>query len=202
MARNDSVTQWIDQAKTGDEVAAQALWERYYAALVRYARGKLEGTPRRMADEEDVAASAFASFCRGAEAGRFPHVRDRDSLWRLLLSMTAQKAIDLRRYNSRQKRQILGETALGVARPGEEGPDGISQVVGDGPTPDFATMVAQECGRLLEQLDEPLRDLAVQRMEGYTVSEIAEKSGCSVRTVERLLRTIRKKWEREGQKSE
>ena len=35
----------------------------------------------RLADEEDVALSAFDSFCRGAEQGRFPRLDDRDDLW-------------------------------------------------------------------------------------------------------------------------
>ena len=33
---------------------------------------KLPAPVRQVADEEDVALSAFKSFCRGVEAGRFP----------------------------------------------------------------------------------------------------------------------------------
>ena len=67
-----SVTQWIDRLKAGDPDAAQELWERYFRRLVGLARKKLRAAPRRAADEEDVALSAFDSFCRGAEQGRFP----------------------------------------------------------------------------------------------------------------------------------
>jgi hypothetical protein len=45
--------------------------------MVGLARARLQGLPRRAADEEDVALSAFASFCRAAEAGRFPRLCDR-----------------------------------------------------------------------------------------------------------------------------
>jgi len=80
------------------------LWERYFARLVGLARQKLRSTPRRAADEEDVALSAFDSFCRQAEAGRFPQLLDRDNLWRLLVTVTARKAFHLIRDKNRQKR--------------------------------------------------------------------------------------------------
>ena len=51
-----------------------------------------------------MALSAFDSFCRSAEQGRFPDLADRDSLWRLLVVMTARKATHLRRDEGRQKR--------------------------------------------------------------------------------------------------
>jgi hypothetical protein len=68
------VTYWIGQLKAGDERAAQKLWEEYFSRLVVLARGKLRGAQRRVADEEDVALSAFDSFCRGAEGNRFPRL--------------------------------------------------------------------------------------------------------------------------------
>ena len=59
-------------------------------------------------------------------------------------------------------------------------------------------MMAEECQRLLGQLTDPdLRAFAVAKMEGYTNSEIARRFGCSVRTIERRLRLIRKKWQQE-----
>ena len=48
-------------------------------------------TCRRAADEEDVALSAFDSFCRGAEQGRFPQLDGRDDLWHLLVVITVRK---------------------------------------------------------------------------------------------------------------
>ena len=51
-----------------------------------------------------MALSAFDSFCRNAERGRFPQLADRDSLWRLLVVITARKAAHLVRDETRQKR--------------------------------------------------------------------------------------------------
>jgi hypothetical protein len=91
MSSEHSVTHWIDQLKAGDQAAAQKLWEGYFHRLVRLARTKLQGAPKRAADEEDVALSAFDSFCQGVERGRFPQLADRDDLWRLLVTLTDGK---------------------------------------------------------------------------------------------------------------
>ena len=61
-------------------------------------------------------------------------------------------------------------------------------------------MVAEECRRRLEQLDDAeLQPLAVAKMEGHSNEEIAHRLDCSVRTVERRLHLIRQKWQRESQ---
>jgi hypothetical protein len=72
MSPAGSVTHRIVRLKAGGPAAAEPLGLRCYHRLVGLARSKLYRRPRRAADEEDVALSAFHSFCRGAEQGRFP----------------------------------------------------------------------------------------------------------------------------------
>ena len=196
-----SVTHWLGALEGGDAAAAQRLWERYFDRLVRLARAKLGAMPRGAADEEDVALSAFHSFCQGAARGRFPRLDDRDNLWRLLVTITARKALDQVRRQARQKRGG-GRVLVGSAQAGgEDDTDGagLEQVVGQEPTPQFAAMVADECRRLLAALDdETLRQVALLRMEGYSDQEIAARVDCSLRTVSRKLALIRKAWLREG----
>jgi DNA-directed RNA polymerase specialized sigma24 family protein len=198
MSSPNSVTFWIDQLKAGERAAARQLWEGYFHRLVRLARARLQGTPRRAADEEDVALSAFDSFCRGAELGRFPQLDDREDLWRLLVTLTERKAIGLMRREHRQKRgggAVLGES-FWAAPDGADRLPGIDQVAGREPTPEFAALVAEECGRLLEALGgDELRSIAVWKMEGDTVEEIAARLGRAPRTVERKLQLIRSQWE-------
>src|SRR5262245_10222034 len=104
MSSDGSVTRWLAPLQHGDPAAVQQLWQRYFFQLVSLARKKLAGAPRRVADEEDVALSAFDSFCRNAEQGRFPDLTDRDCLWRLLVMLTVRKAAHLRRDQTRLKR--------------------------------------------------------------------------------------------------
>jgi DNA-directed RNA polymerase specialized sigma24 family protein len=195
-----SVSHWIVALKVGDAEAAQRLWERYFGELVRLARARLGAMPRAEADEEDVALSAFHSFCQGAARGRFPRLDDRQELWRLLVTITARKALDQLARRRRKKRgggRVRGESVFAGADPGEPAA-GIEQVVGPEPTPEFAALVADECRHLLAALgDETLRRIALLRMEGYSDPEIAARLGCGLRTVGRKLDLIRKTWLRE-----
>jgi DNA-directed RNA polymerase specialized sigma24 family protein len=177
------------------------LWQSYFQRLVSLARKRLRHRPRRMADEEDVALSAFDSFCRGAAEGRYPQLSDRDDLWRLLVVITARKAANLVRHECCQKRgggRVRGDSALTASVDCEDSEEGLEQILGSEPTPEFAAQVAEECQRLLSLLhDAELRSIAVWKMEGYTNAEIAEKLGYVTVTIERRLRLIRSLWEKE-----
>jgi len=201
MSSAGSITHWINQLKAGDSVAAQKLWECYFLRLVGLARKKLQGTPRRAADEEDVALSVFDSLYRGAESGRFPHLLDRDNLWQLLAAITAHKALDLARHESRRKRgggKLLDEAALpGPADAGAEAA-GLEQVLSREPTPEFALQMAEDFQRLLDGLgDATLRAVALSKMEGWTNDEIAAQLSCAPRTIDRKLQVIRSLWSQE-----
>jgi DNA-directed RNA polymerase specialized sigma24 family protein len=191
VASPGSITQLLGLLQTGDLAAVQPLWERYFPRLVRWAREKLRNAPRATADEEDVALSAFDSFCRGAEQGRFPQLGDRDSLWRLLLVLTARKAARVCRDAGRHKRSGPAETS-----PAAGGECTLEEVLSREPDPELAAQVAEQCQLLLRSLrDKELEAVALWRMEGYTVAEVAERLGCAPRSVKRKLRTIRAIWE-------
>jgi DNA-directed RNA polymerase specialized sigma24 family protein len=163
MSARGSVTTWLIQLKEGDPAAAQRLWERYFPRLLTLARKRLRGARSREADEEGVALNAFYSFWRGAEQGRFPQLSDQADLWRLLVVITARKALDLLARQRRLKRggsKLRGESA--VLDSAEPGNGGIEQVVGNYPTPETEVEAAEECRRLLDLLgDDELRDIAV-----------------------------------------
>jgi DNA-directed RNA polymerase specialized sigma24 family protein len=197
-----SITNVLDALKAGDRAAAQQLWEAYYKKLVFLAHKRLRSVPRGAADSEDVALSAFHCFCRGVEKGRFPRLDDRDDLWQILVHVTTAKAVDLIKYQSRQKRgggvahlgQSPDQRSSGASE--AEPAEGVSRE----PSPDFAAQVAEQFERLLGALkDETLRRVALWKFEGYTNEEIAgkDKLDCSERTVERKLGVIKSLWEKE-----
>jgi DNA-directed RNA polymerase specialized sigma24 family protein len=193
-----SITSWINRLKSGDHDAVQKLWERYFSQLVRLARARLVTLRKRgaEADEEDAALSAFDSFCNGAARGRFPQLKDRDGLWRLLVIITSRKVSDQVVRHGRKKRgagQVISEAALigSASAPGV----GLDGMVGHGPTPEFAAMMAEEFRNLLDVLgDDTIRRIAIWRLEGYTKDEIAQRLDCSPRTVAYKLEFIRKTW--------
>src|SRR5271166_2747809 len=133
-----SVTLWIDQLKAGAREAAQPLWDRYFHQLVQRIRRRLAAGSPRGADEEDVALSAFKSFYRAAENGRFPQLNDRDDLWQLLLVLTDRKTCDLMQLERRQRRgrgRVADEAALGQGDSTVDQP--LAALAGQEPTPAF-----------------------------------------------------------------
>jgi DNA-directed RNA polymerase specialized sigma24 family protein len=186
VADDASITYWIGQLKEGDHGAAQPLWDRYFDKLVRLAYQRLHGSARAAADEEDVALSAFHSFCRAAEKGRFPQLNDRDDLWKVLVVLTERKALNQMRDQRRLKRGGDGKAESSA----------LSDLPGPEPTPEFAAIVVEECQRRLDQLgDENLRRIALAKMEGLSNAEIAAHHDVALRTVERKLGLIRRIWE-------
>jgi RNA polymerase sigma factor (sigma-70 family) len=183
----DTVTGWIRSLGTSrHEDASKLLWDRYFARLARLAHGQLRGASRGPADGEDVALSVFDSFFRGAAAGRFERLDSRDDLWRLLVTIASRKASNAARDELRHKRGGLVEFDDATA---------LADVAGAEPSPEFAALVADESRRLFEALsDDSLRHVVRLRLEGYTNDEIAADLDCGLRTVERKLALIRKRW--------
>ncbi|MFO0902940.1 MAG: ECF-type sigma factor [Pirellulales bacterium] len=188
-----SVTRIYHDLQTGDQDAARQLWLRFFARTVALARRRLEGVPRQVRDEEDVALSAFESLCRGAAHGRFPAVMDRESLWRLLVTITARKASDEAAYQRRGKRDARRE--LHAAPSDDGGSDLMARLVSHEPSPSMTAQLTEEVARLLDALPAgDLREIALLKMEGYTNAEIAHKLDRGLATVARKLQTIRALW--------
>lgn len=187
MDPGSSVTTWIGQVGGGDHEAASRLWGRYFAGMIRTATAKLRDVPLAPADGEDVALSAFHSFCQALAGNKLPHVRDRDELWRTLVLMVAGKAVDLRRRHGSLKR--------GGGLPAAD-PDELAAVTGREPDPAFAAQLNEELDLLLARLpDAEVRRMALLKLHGHTAEEIARVLGCSLRTVSRRLTLIRRTWE-------
>src|SRR6516162_5036438 len=70
VSESGSITQWVKQLQDGERAAVQRLWEAYVRKLIQLAHKKLQGLPPQLADPEDVALSAFKSFCRAVEENR------------------------------------------------------------------------------------------------------------------------------------
>lgn len=185
--------------KAGQTEAADELWNRYFGRMVRSARQRFPSGARRESDEEDAALSAFHSLCRGAMAGRFDVVQNRDDLWRLLVAITNRKVVDQIRRSTATKRgagDVMGESAF--INPTNTEMDGINNAIGDDPSPEFLAAVDDQLQHLLRLLrDESLRQICQLRMQGYSNDEIAGRMGITTRSVERKLQLIRDKWSKE-----
>jgi DNA-directed RNA polymerase specialized sigma24 family protein len=199
VSNGESVTQWLDGIKAREGADIQRLWDRYFHRLVRLAAAKLSGHCRRAFDEEDVAISAFQSFCNRAGEGKFPQLAGRDDLWRLLATLTVRKAALMVRDQTRQKRgggRVVGESGFRARDPGAATGGGLAEILSKEPTPDDSVQFADAFDNLMSKLvNSTLKTIAIRRLEGYTVQEISIELDTSTRTIDRKLKLIRAIWE-------
>jgi len=193
--------------ETGDEAAVQPLWNRYFEQLARLVRIRLRATrtTRAVSDEEDLALSAINSICEGIQRGRYPQLKDRDELWKLLVAVARYKVLDQQKQQRRMKRgggKVVSEVDLAAALDESYPFDRVDttsliyQSVQQEPTPEFAAMVAEEYARRLDGLgDARLRKIAELKLACFTNQEIANEIGCSLRTTSLRIQKIRKIWE-------
>jgi RNA polymerase sigma factor (sigma-70 family) len=188
--REVSTDNLIARFRAGDEAAAQQLWELYIRRLVGVAQARLRSFPHHLADPEEIALSAFASFARRARLGQFPQLNDDHDLWCVLLTITNRKSKNLITYLRAAKRDIRRNSTDFTE---------LKQVLSSGPSPEAVAEIADGCQRLFETLkDVTLRNVAIWKMEGCTNDEIAKKLGCSDETVRRKLKAIRDIWTKSG----
>jgi DNA-directed RNA polymerase specialized sigma24 family protein len=177
-----SVSLHLIALKQADRIAfdqaVRALWDRYFAEMVRRASSRLRGAPRALNNGEDVALSAFYSFVERAAEGAFPRLEDRHDLWRLLITITARKAA----LQYRRTGPPLSNVPV------------LDEMVSPEQTPDLIAMVEDELRSLRELLNEDCRTVADRKLEGWTNKEISQELGWSTRKVERKISIIRDIW--------
>lgn len=201
MSNDDPITLWIDELRNADEAAARKLWDHFVSRLYETARKKLRPETRRVYDEEDAAQSAFHSVCAGIAAGRYPDLRDRNSLWHLLLVITARKVGHRHRHDQQQRRDVRRNVSDFIFVPATDNSAGvgIDYLAVCEPTAGFAAEFVETCESLFRSLGDPaLQQVVTLRMEGCTDREIADRLQCSRRTVQLRLETIRRHWNRLG----
>jgi DNA-directed RNA polymerase specialized sigma24 family protein len=188
---NHSITQVLSQLKGGDELAAQLIWERFFARVRGLAEKKLGTIPKRIVDDEDVALSAINALCAGARDGRFHQLQNRDDLWQILCMLTARKAASA--WRKQTSRKEVGESQ--VSSRDSDQVRGMEYIASGSPDDAYVdTLSAMTC-ELLEGLDDRLREVAILKLQGYQNREVAEKIGRSTKSVERYLNTIRHEWD-------
>jgi DNA-directed RNA polymerase specialized sigma24 family protein len=187
-----SVTKWLRQLEAGQDGAAQQLWDVFFHRLVLLVQRRMSSAPPAVSDAEDIALSAFASFCRGLQNQRFSELTDRHGLWRLLVSIAIRKVLHVQRDQNRIKRGG-GAGKFTQSNSIEDGPSALEQIIARGPTPEITAQVEEQYQCWMKALDsKELKSITQWKLDGFTNDDIAAKCGLSSRTIERKLNLIRK----------
>lgn len=195
-----TITHLISDMKQGDVQSFEKLWARCFATIVQLARQRLGSARKRVEDEEDVASKVFQKLYFASVQGKLPELTDRESLWRLLLTMTRHAAIDSIQREQRAKRgggHVRGESLVEDQRllQAHAGPSAFDNFVSSAPTPGSVVSIKELLDQWLSRLpDDETRQFALLHLEGFTIVEIAERLGLTKRTAERRLQQIRAAW--------
>ena len=176
-----------------DGHAATDLWNRYFQRLGTYAKKKIFPRLLRHFDEDDIANSTFMALVKGLRESRFDKVTNRDELWQMMTIIASRKIANATKFFDRQKRgggKVKGESVFG-----ESGIYSVADMVNHVFSENEYDQFEKICDELLCGIsDKRTRQVAVLRLQGYSIAEIAEKLGVAPRTIDRELAMIREFW--------
>jgi RNA polymerase sigma factor (sigma-70 family) len=160
--------EWIMRVRSGEETAAAELVNRYERAVRVAVRVRLtDPRLRRQFDSMDVCQSVLASFFVRAAAGQYD-LNNPSQLVGLLVKMAQNKLMSQARKHFQLRRDVTREQNSG-------NDDGL--VEDRGPGPERFASSKELLSVLLKRLTSEDRNLALQRANGYSWSEIAEQFG-------------------------
>jgi RNA polymerase sigma-70 factor, ECF subfamily len=166
--------------QSGDETAATDIYLRYAHRLRALARQYCTPNFASRFDADDVLQSVFRAFFHGARR-RVYAVPPEGELWGLLMVLAINKIRTLVGHHRAGKRAV-GQTSLVPDL------DSHPATATDDSAAALLRMVLDE---QMAALPESNRLIIRLRTEGYEVSEIAQQTGRSRRTVERVLQDFR-----------
>lgn len=188
------ITEWVRALRDQNHSAATELWESFRDRLESVAKRELAKLPQVITfDEEDVALSAFFTFCNHLQEGKFTALANREELWWLLIVITKRKAGEKVKHEGAARRS------------NEAGPVSLANpefhsLPTTGMDPQSIVSMRENCDYLLGTLkDDELRMIAIWKLEGYTNDEIASRLMRTRQTVQRKLNLIRSIWASELQ---
>jgi RNA polymerase sigma-70 factor (ECF subfamily) len=170
--------------RRGSQDAATQLYLRYAQRLLALVEAQSSPDLARSGDAEDIVQSVFGSFFRRASQGYYD-VPEGEELWQLFLVLALNKIRAKAAFYHAAKRDVRRTTQgagveqnLEVLKPQADADYAFLQLIIDD---------------ALERLPSEHKTMIEFRIQGYEIAEIAQKTGRSKRTVERILQEARKK---------
>ena len=181
----------MKRLETGDEAAAQELFDRFVGRLLALAGSRLSAVMKRRVAPEDIVQSAYRSFFRNVEQKKYA-VGQPGQLWGLLAAITINKVRDHAKFHSAQKRNISAEQSMNTSRScfGLVPASLLNE-----PTIDEAVELQEQLQIILESLPKLKREIFELFLQNQSPEEIASQVRRSLRTVRRTLDEIRKQLE-------
>lgn len=170
----------VRRLQKGNQDAATLLYFRYAERVRNLARAKSSPGLARRVDADDIVQSVFSSFFRGMSQGYYD-IPSGTELWKLLLVIALNKVRAQGAHHRAAKRDVQRTTSGGLLdKHGKPNQQDLAYTV--------LKLVIDES---LETLPPLSQQIIAMRIDGHKVTEIAEKTQRSKRTVERVLQEFR-----------
>jgi len=174
----------LQRFRRGSEDAAMQLYLRYAQRLRALAESQCSPELIRRVDIEDIVQSVFGSFFRRASKGYYD-VPAGEELWKLLLVIALNKIRNKGAFHRAAKRDVRRTVTVEEALQDLQASDADADA-------EYAFLQIA-IAEALDRLPAQHKTMLELRIEGYEVAEIAQKTGRSKRTVERILQEAREK---------
>ncbi len=173
----------LQEAQKGDQTAWETLFRECYPKVRRVVRRRLDSSLRSLYDSTDIASDVMKSLAANLNHLSFPSI---DSLIAFLAHVAEQKVIDeyrkqhtLARDKSRERRLFSGDSETApIQLPSPE------------PTPSQWYQAEEVREWMQGRLDETGREIIDLKRAGYSIADIADKTGWNIRKVQRLLKKL------------
>jgi len=173
----------IQRLQDGEVDAATALYVRYSKRLQSLATNQTSRELSYRVGSDEIVQSVFRTFFRRANMGQYA-VADGEDLWKLFLVIALNKIRKASEFHHAQKRDIKRtrsfESSFLETKSSHSGENDVAYSI-------LRMTVDESLNNLRSGHDEVVR----LRIEGYSLPEIAEKTGRAKRTVERILQNFR-----------
>ena len=195
MTDGHSVADALQRWQSGDDSAADELYARYVERLRLLAESRLSVRLSQRHDADDILQTVFRTFFRRGREGRF-ELADSESLWRLLAAITVNKV----RVKARFERQLKRDYRVEVPMSGIAHDDELSipvECFAAEPSEEEAVVVTDLLQHVVNHLSE--REVRILELlaEGHARTRIAELTGATRRTVQRVIELVAERLRRE-----
>ena len=178
----------LGRLRAGEEQASYEIFQRFAEPLITKAHFRLDTAIRGKVDAEDVVQSVYRTFFQRIEKGQF-ELENWESLWGLLVTITIRKCGRKAQHFRTDRRDVSREHNVGI----DDSQVPVNwEAIAREPTPDDVAVLAETIDELMNELKDSQRDILTLSLEGYSPTEIAEKIGCNPRTVQRVLKFVKK----------
>lgn len=178
----------MKRIEAGDSDAEMCLWDAFHSKLLSHVEHRIRrrGVPTGMMDDEAITLSALESVFKCAKEGRLRTVESWMELSRLVYAMTNRKFVD----HWRRATKISGQPRSPI-----QPLSGNSEPASSDDQPIDLVVFDEKLAHLKSMLPDDIhRQIAVMKLAGYSLEEIAERIGRSVPTVSRKWSIIRRMW--------